>query len=350
MNTKRIILGILVIALATVPVWGTEYQVLFWMLFCLYLSLSQMWNLLAGYSGLISLGQQSFMGLGGYSVAVLSNYYGVPLWMAVIMGGIFSGLLALFMSLFIFRMKGIFFAIGTWIFAEVLMLWFSNWSYVKYGMGFFIKATPAPTMNNMFYAAFIMGVGSVVLVYVVLRSRLGLGLMAMRDNEEVCESLGVAVFRSKLFCFIIAAVVTGITAGVFYVFQVFIQPVNAFAMDWTVILVFITIIGGIGTIEGPVVGTLIYVLLSQLLAEYASISMFILGGIAIVIILAAPKASWALCNLSWALRYCHLDVSNICLWCCDMKAIWHHVAIGVRNMAQPLCSYGDLLGYNINLE
>jgi len=289
LNSKRIILGILVIALATVPVWGTEYLILFWMLFCLYLALSQMWNLLAGYSGLISLGQQGFIGLGGYTMAVLSNYYGVPIWISVVMGGVFSGLLALFMSLFIFRMKGVYFAIGTWIFAEALMVWFSNWSYVKYGMGLFVKVTPAPTMNTLFYAAFIMGVGSIVLVYALLRSRLGLGLMAMRDNEAVCESLGVAVFRSKLFCFIIAAVVTGITSGVLYVFQVFIQPYKAFAIDWTVILVFITIIGGIGTIEGPIVGALIYVLLSQLLAEYMSVSMFILGGIAIVVILAAPK-------------------------------------------------------------
>ena len=289
LNTKRIILGILVIALATIPVWGTEYLVLFWMLFCLYLALSQMWNLLAGYSGLISLGQQGFIGLGGYTMAVLSNYYGVPIWISVVMGGFFSGLLALFMSLFIFRMKGVYFAIGTWIFAEALMVWFSNWSYVKYGMGLFVKVTPAPTMNTLFYAAFIMGIGSVVLVYALLRSRLGLGLMAMRDNEAVCESLGVAVFRSKLFCFIIAAVVTGITSGVLYVFQVFIQPYKAFAIDWTVILVFITIIGGIGTIEGPIVGALIYVLLSQLLAEYMSVSMFILGGIAIVVILTAPK-------------------------------------------------------------
>jgi len=289
LNSKRIILGILIIALATVPVWGTEYLILFWMLFCLYLALSQMWNLLAGYSGLISLGQQGFIGLGGYTMAVLSNYYGVPIWISVVMGGVFSGLLALFMSLFIFRMKGVYFAIGTWIFAEALMVWFSNWSYVKYGMGLFVKVTPAPTMNTLFYAAFIMGVGSIVLVYALLRSRLGLGLMAMRDNEAVCESLGVAVFRSKLFCFIIAAVVTGITSGVLYVFQVFIQPYKAFAIDWTVILVFITIIGGIGTIEGPIVGALIYVLLSQLLAEYMSVSMFILGGIAIVVILTAPK-------------------------------------------------------------
>jgi branched-chain amino acid transport system permease protein len=283
------VMGLLTAALATVPVWGSDYLVLFFMLFCLYLALSQMWNLLSGYSGLISLGQQAFIGFGGYTMAVATNYYGIPIWLAVFMGGVFSAGLALFMSLFIFRMKGVYFAIGTWIFAEALMMWFSNWEYTKYGMGLFVKPPRVPSMTEIYYAAFIVGAGSVVMVYVLLRSRLGLGLMAMRDDESVSETMGVEVFRSKLYCFLIAGFTTGLTAGVLYVFQIFIQPYRAFAIDWTVVLVFITIIGGIGTIEGPIVGALIYVLLSQLLAEYMSISLFLLGAIAIAVILIAPK-------------------------------------------------------------
>jgi len=202
---------------------------------------------------------------------------------------LFSALLALIMALFIFRMKGVYFAIGTWIFAEAMLMWFSNWAYVKYGMGLFVKPSNPPTMTMIYYAAFIVGVGSVALVYALLRSNLGLGLMAMRDDEAVSETMGVEVFRSKLYCFLIAAAITGLAAGVIYVFQVFIQPYKAFAIDWTVILVFITIIGGIGTIEGPVVGAFIYVLLSQILAEYMSVSLFLLGAIAITVILVAPK-------------------------------------------------------------
>ena len=283
------ILGLLFLTLATVPIWGSDYLVLFCLLFCLYLALSQMWNLLAGYSGLISLGQQAFIGLGGYTMAVMTNYYGIPIWASVLLGGLFSALLALIMSLFIFRMKGVYFAIGTWIFAEAMLMWFSNWAYVKYGMGLFVKPSNPPTMTMIYYAAFIVGVGSVALVYALLRSNLGLGLMAMRDDEAVSETMGVEVFRSKLYCFLIAAAITGLAAGVIYVFQVFIQPYKAFAIDWTVILVFITIIGGIGTIEGPVVGAFIYVLLSQILAEYMSVSLFLLGAIAITVILVAPK-------------------------------------------------------------
>ena len=251
--------------------------------------MSQMWNLLTGYSGLLSLGQQAFIGFGGYTAAVFTNYYGVYVWLSVFLGGLFSVLLALFMSLFIFRMKGIYFAIGTWIFAEMLLLWFSNWEYVKYGTGLFIKPKNPPSMETMFYASFVMAAGALIVVYLILRSRVGLGLMAMRDDEEVSETMGVDIFRSKLFCFLVAAFITGMTAGVLYVFQIFIQPYKAFAIDWTVVLVFIVIIGGIGTTEGPIVGSFIYVLLSQWLADYGHISLLLLGVIAITIILLAPK-------------------------------------------------------------
>ena len=288
-KVKWIILAALTVGLGTVPIWGTDYAMLFFMLFCIYLALAQMWNLLAGYSGLISLGQQSFVGLGGYTLAVLNSYYGINIWIGAGLGGLTSVLLALFMSLFIFRMKGVYFAIGTWIFAEALLVWFSNWAYVKYDSGLFIKPTNEFSMEAIYYAAFVVGAGSVALVYILLRSRLGLGLMAMRDDDQVSETLGVEVFRSKLYCFLISAFVTGITAGIFYVFQIYIQPYKAFAIDWTVKLVFMVIIGGIGTIEGPIVGALIYVVLSQFLAEYFSVSMLILGGIAIVVILVAPK-------------------------------------------------------------
>jgi branched-chain amino acid transport system permease protein len=288
-KSRWYVLGLLVLILGLVPVLGGQYLLFFCMLFCLYLALSQMWNLLAGYSGLISLGQQSFVGMGGYVVAVMSNYYGVYIWWSVLLGGVVSALLALFMSLFIFRMKWVYFAIGTWIFSEALLIWFSNWEYTKYGMGLFIKPTPNISMTEIYYASFIVGVGSVALVYGILRSKLGLGLMAMRDDDAVSETMGVEVFRSKLYCFLIAAFVTGITAGILYIFQVFIQPYKAFAIDWTVKLVFIVIIGGIGTLEGPIVGALIFVILSQTLAEYFSVSMLILGAIAILVILIAPK-------------------------------------------------------------
>ncbi|MBU2497880.1 MAG: branched-chain amino acid ABC transporter permease [Proteobacteria bacterium] len=281
--------GILVLALGTAPVWGSEYVVFFCLLFCLYLALSQSWNLLIGYSGLFSLAQPAFIGLTGYTMAVLTSYYGVNLWVSLLLGGLLSVLFALFMSLFIFRVRGIYFGIITLLFADALLLLFGNWEYVKYSQGMFIKPVHPPSITVIFYMAFVVGVGSVALIYAILRSKLGLGLMAMRDDEEVANTTGVEVFRCKLYCFLISAFITGLTGGIYYTFQIFIMPQEAFSVSWSIKMIFMVIIGGIGTIEGPILGAFIHVLLSQWLAEYFSVSMLILGAIAIVVILVAPK-------------------------------------------------------------
>ncbi len=280
---------LMILALITLPYWASRYWVLVVLLFSLNLALSQMWNLLAGYSGLISLGQQAFIGLGGYALGVFSIYYGFPIWLSILIGGTVSVLFALLISAPIFRMRGVYFAIGTWTVAETLRILFSNWEYVGYGMGLFITPAYKLTFNTIYFTALGIGTASVALVYLILRSKLGLGLMAIRDEETASETLGVDIFRCKLTCFLISAGVTGVVSGVLYLHNIFIQPYSAFGIDWTIRLVFITIIGGIGTIEGPIIGSFLYVFLQQWLSDYPSVSLLILGGIAIAIILVAPK-------------------------------------------------------------
>ena len=150
---------LVVLGLITLPYWASRYWVLVVLLFSLNLALSQMWNLLAGYSGLISLGQQAFIGLGGYALAVFSIYYGFPIWLSIIIGGTVSVLFALLISAPIFRMRGVYFAIGTWTVAEILRILFSNWKYVGYGMGLFIKPAYELSFNTIYFAALGVGIG-----------------------------------------------------------------------------------------------------------------------------------------------------------------------------------------------
>jgi branched-chain amino acid transport system permease protein len=287
----RIVGGIAlpVALLMTLPLWASRYIVLMGLLFGLYLAMAQMWNLLAGYSGLISLGQQIFIGLGGYTLAVTTLYFGWPWWLGILSGGLVSVLFALVISIPIFRMSGIYFSIGSWIVAEALLIWFSNWGYTKKGMGLFIKSAYSLSITQIYYTAVLLGMAAVALVYFLLRTRLGLSLMAMRDDEGAAEGVGVNRFRAKLICFLIAAFVTGVTAGVLYLNQVFIQPYKAFGIEWTVRLCFIVIIGGIGTIEGPIAGALIFVLLQQYFAEYTGISLILLGSVSILTMIVAPR-------------------------------------------------------------
>ena len=274
--------------LAIIPLWASRYVVNVILLVCVYVTLASMWNLLAGYAGMVSLGQQMFIGMGGYTLAVSSMYYNTPIFLGVIFGGLISVILALIISLPVFRMKGVYFAIGTWVIAESLGLCFSNWKYVKYGMGLFIQPAYKLSMSTIYYGALLVSIGSIALVYLLLRSNLGLALMAIRDDDVASEGMGVDIFRCKLTCFLISAFVSGVAAGILYLNTIFIQPFEAFGIGWTVNLLFIVIIGGIGTVEGPIVGAVIFIILQQFLSEYVGYNLIIFGVITILVIFFMP--------------------------------------------------------------
>ena len=274
--------------LAIIPLWASRYVVNVILLVCVYVTLASMWNLLAGYAGMVSLGQQMFIGMGGYTLAVSSMYYNTPIFLGVIFGGLISVMLALIISLPVFRMKGVYFAIGTWVIAESLGLCFSNWKYVKYGMGLFIQPAYKLSMSTIYYGALLVSIGSIALVYLLLRSNLGLALMAIRDDDVASEGMGVDIFRCKLTCFLISAFISGVAAGILYLNTIFIQPFEAFGIGWTVNLLFIVIIGGIGTVEGPIVGAVIFIILQQFLSEYVGYNLIIFGVITILVIFFMP--------------------------------------------------------------
>ncbi len=128
-----------IVGFLTLPRWSSEYVLLLGLLSFLYMSLGQTWNLLAGYAGLVSLGQQLFIGLGGYALAVTSEYYGLPVFAGLLIGGLLSAVIAAFEAFLFFRMKGMYFAIATWVMAEAFIIIFGNWSYVGSGIGMFVK-------------------------------------------------------------------------------------------------------------------------------------------------------------------------------------------------------------------
>jgi len=290
MTSVAVVLVILV-ALFTLPNWGGSYINMLVRLMCMYIVLGQMWNLLAGYAGLVSLGQQMYIGLGAFSVAISAENFGVPFIPALLIGGVVSMVVAIGLSYLLLRMKGMYFSIATWIFAEAMMLFLTSMAYFGRGQGLFIVSARA-IQGQVFYYAATLIVITIIVVVIVLRSKLGLGLFAIRDDDNASATSGVPQFKSKLYCMMIASFVTGVLGGVFYMDMVWVQPVAAFGINWTVAAVFIVIIGGIGTIMGPIIGGIIYVFLSQYLASLAqigSLNMVILGAIAVAVILLAPN-------------------------------------------------------------
>jgi branched-chain amino acid transport system permease protein len=198
-------------------------------------------------------------------------------------------ILSLVISIPIFKMKGVYFTIGTWIVAEAIAIFFTNWAFVNYAEGFTLSITYKISYELLYWIALILGIGSIVLIYALLRSKLGLALMAIRDNEKAAEVRGIKVFKTKLMCFLIASVFTGVTGVVIFIMDPYVKPFNAFGISWAISMVFIVVIGGIGTIEGPIVGAIIYIVLRQWLYKFPGISMIILGAIAVAVIMLLPK-------------------------------------------------------------
>jgi branched-chain amino acid transport system permease protein len=282
------------VVLAVFPILGVpDAWILYLFLFFIYLAMANMFNLLCGYSGLISLCQPAFIGLAGYTL-VIFTWIGLPFYLGIIAGAIVAAVFAILISIPVFRLRGIYFAIGTLVVPEALRIVFLLWKPVGGalhggGAGYMMKGLSGVSMREFYWFALVIGIASVILMRIILRSKVGLGLAAIRDNDNTAASSGVDVFRLKLYSFIIGALVTGIAGTIFYIYQGYIEPSSAFNIRWTMILILATVIGGISTEEGPIIGTVVVVFLHFLLARYPGISLLIQGGILVGIMLLAPQ-------------------------------------------------------------
>jgi len=276
------------------------------------LALAQYWNLLAGYAGLVSVGQQAFVGLGGYLLFALTLHAGLDPLVAILLAGLLAGALALPTALVVFRLRGAYFAIGTWVMAEVYRLVFAQFKQLGGGTGTslppfvtnevagipWVKAlfdvrTSAARDIITYWTALALAVATILLVYLILRSRHGLALAAIRDSEAAAESVGVDNSRTKLWVYVVTAAATGMVGALIYLQKARISPDAAFSvLDWTAYVIFIVVIGGIGTIEGPIVGVLVFYVLQTNLAHFGTWYLILLGLFAILVMLFAPKGIW----------------------------------------------------------
>jgi branched-chain amino acid transport system permease protein len=287
-------LGIGTLLLVLLPVFGVEQTWLLYLFnFFVFLAIANMWNLLAGFSGLLALCPAAFVGLAGYTMTILT-WLGIPFYVGIIAGGAAAALFALLISVSVFRMRGIYFAIGTLVVPEILRLVFFSWRPVGSelqggGAGYMAKGVSNLSTAHTYWLALAIGVASMILMAVILRAKFGLGLAAIRDNDTSASSSGINVFRMKLSSFVIAAFVMGVAGAIFYVNQAYIEPNGAFNISWLMIAMLATVIGGIGIEWGPFVGTVVVVILRFQLARYAGISLLIQGLILLVIMLVAPQ-------------------------------------------------------------
>ncbi|MEO0691966.1 MAG: branched-chain amino acid ABC transporter permease [Pseudomonadota bacterium] len=296
------VLGALIlIVLIAAPWWAGRADLRLMGEIFLYLALASLWNLMAGYAGLVSVGQQAFVGFGGYMLFALTIFGGLHPLLAIAGAGLLGAAVSVPVAALIFRLRGAYFAIGTWVIAEVFRLSFAQVSALGGGSGSSLPVDIVRSLAGSRSAreslAYWMALGAAVLViasvYLFLRSRRGLALTAIRDNELAAASLGIDIWRTKFVVYVVTGALTAMIGALIFLQKLRISPDAAFSVnDWTAFVIFIVVIGGIGTIEGPIIGTLVFFALRETLADLGTTYLIVLGVVAIVVMLRAPKGLW----------------------------------------------------------
>jgi branched-chain amino acid transport system permease protein len=296
-----VIWSLLTLVLVLAPLWASRDLLRLLTEVYSFLALASLWNLMAGYAGLVSVGQQAYVGIGGYTLFVFALTFGLnPLW-GIAAAGFIGALLSVPIAFILFRLRGAYFTIGSWVIAEAFPYIFSQVASVGGGSGMSLPARVVKAIASsrdgrefliywLFLALTLVVIG---LILLLLRTRYGLALTAIRDNEIAAKSSGIDVYRTRLVVFVVSAFGTAMMGSMIFLQKLSITPFVAFSMNnWTVNMIFIVVIGGIGRVEGPIVGTIIFFVLRQMLADYGSVYLILFGVVAIAVMLKYPHGLW----------------------------------------------------------
>jgi branched-chain amino acid transport system permease protein len=268
--------------------------------------LATMWNLLAGYGGMVSVGQQAYIGMGAYGLVYLSDTVGLDPFLAVPVSVIIAGLLSIPISFLAFRLVGGYFAIGTWVIAEVVKQITTQVDALGAGVGLSLSSlndlSPGRRIAYVYWLSLAAVVIAVGVTYFLMRSRLGLGFTAIRDDQVAASSLGVRVTHSKRFVFVVSAMGCALAGGMIAANTLRITPDSIYSVNFSAFMIFMVIIGGIGTIEGPIVGAIVFFALQQWLSDLGTWYLVIIGVLAIVITLFVPRGLWGLISGNGRIR------------------------------------------------
>jgi branched-chain amino acid transport system permease protein len=267
--------------------------------FFILLVLGVMWNVLAGFAGLVSVGQQAYIGLGAYAVLVMAQH-GVNAFIALPLAIVVCAVAAVPVSFIVFRLRGGYFAIGTWVVAEVFYLVTIRFASLGGGTG---DSLPGLSFSSTvlaaltYWAALSVAVLALLGAYLLLRSRIGLALTAVRDSEVAAASVGVRVPRAKRIVYSLAAAGAGGAGGLLIISQLNVQPsdtVGVYGVKWSAYMLFVVLIGGIGSLEGPILGTIVFFVLQQTLANYGAWYLIVIGVVAVLMAMYVRRGLWGI--------------------------------------------------------
>ena len=288
-HAKRFsISGIVVLFLVLIPFMTQRTDLITWFTYTLlYIALSQSWNIIGGYTGQQNLGHAAFFGIGGVCARFLW-LWGLPLPLALLAGALGAVIFALIIGFPAFRLKGVYFIISTLVLAEILQILF--YTVLPRANVLPSRLLNVYSLTPRYYLSLVIAVLTVLVVYWISRSRLGLGLMSIREDEDAAEASGVNTMKYKLVAFLISTSLAGLAGGVYAYYAAAVRPGYLFSAIWTFDAVIIAFVGGVGTIAGPIIGAIFFVLLKQLLSLYlpGGSHVMVFGILFIIVVLYLP--------------------------------------------------------------
>jgi branched-chain amino acid transport system permease protein len=298
--------GLVIVALAFVPlVMGASVVQDLTSLLTLVL-MAVMWNALAGYGGLVSVGLQAYIGLGAYAT-VWFALQGVNPYLAMVLATLFCTVVSIPLSFIVLRFRGAQFAIGTWVVAEAISIYVSFDNQLGAGTGTSLlqidSYSPTSREHYTYWLALGMTAFFVIVVFYLLRSRLGSSLQAIRDDEQAAASVGVRVVAGKRILFILASAGCGAAGALTLANILFIEPTSIFSVNYSAFMIFMVLVGGLGTFEGPIIGAIVLYFIQQQFGNDGTWYLIGLGATAIVFALFLPRGIWGMLEEKTGLRF-----------------------------------------------
>jgi branched-chain amino acid transport system permease protein len=283
-----VISGIAILFLILFPlVAGTQHTLNLFIVLFIMVILAQSWNILGGYAGQISLGNAAFFGVGALSFHFLAWRGGLPLYMALPAGGVTAVILASLIGIPALRLKGAYFAIGTLALAEALRITVGN----LFPLTVYIPTAHIVSYNLLprYYLALMVAVITQGVAYYTIKSKMGLAMMAIRDDDEAADTSGVHLFKYKFVALAFSSFFSGLAGGIFAYYQDSIVPAFLFTPQWTFEPLVAASVGGSGTLLGPMIGSVFLIILTELFAlTLGKAYLIIFGTIFIFVVLFFP--------------------------------------------------------------
>ena len=285
------LLALLLVAPLFLPPSAVDKLTTLWV----YIILAVVWNLLAGFAGLVSVGQQGYFGAGAY-LTLRFVEAGMPPWIALIVGATGAGLIAIPLSFYVLKLRDGEFAIATWVLAEVLRIIVMFDPLVQGDTGNSLIALnvydPEFRRNMTYWLGLCAMAGFLVLTFWLLRSRTGSAAQAIRDDEDAARSVGIDITRTRQIIYVVAAFGSALAGVVWLASAITFLPRTNFGVQWTVFMLFMVLVGGLGTFEGPILGGVLFFVLQELFGDFGVWYLAGLGAIAVAFALLLPDGLW----------------------------------------------------------